>query len=109
MLVSLSIAEAIKKLDGTASFTEVFQHGTLSVEIYQPDKVDHQTPHDRDEIYVIARGTGTFIYGEEETSFQPGDFLFVPAFVPHRFVNFSDDFSTWVFFYGPKGGESPAI
>jgi uncharacterized RmlC-like cupin family protein len=38
--------------------------------------------------------------------FGPGDFLFVPAGIEHRFVNFTDDFSTWVIFYGPKGGES---
>jgi hypothetical protein len=30
----------------------------------------------------------------------------VPAGVPHRFVDFSDDFETWVVFYGPKGGEA---
>ena len=23
----------------------------------------------------------------------------------HRFERFSDDFATWVFFYGPEGGE----
>ncbi len=25
-----------------------------------------------------------------------------------RFIGFSDDFSTWVFFYGPEGGERNA-
>ncbi len=29
------------------------------------------------------------------------DALFVPAFTPHRFIDFSDDFATWVVFYGP--------
>lgn len=24
---------------------------------------------------------------------------------PHRFIEFSDDFATWVLFYGPEGGE----
>jgi len=31
--------------------------------------------------------------------------LFVPARVEHRFEEFSDDFATWVIFWGPKGGE----
>jgi mannose-6-phosphate isomerase-like protein (cupin superfamily) len=44
-------------------FTEVFKHGTLVVEFYKPDKVDHQKPHDRDEIYVITNGTGIFHNG----------------------------------------------
>ncbi|MGZ4813452.1 MAG: cupin domain-containing protein, partial [Terriglobales bacterium] len=51
------------------------------------------------------RGTGKFTIDGNEMAFGPGDFLFAPAGVPHRFVNFSHDFATWVFFYGPEGGE----
>jgi uncharacterized RmlC-like cupin family protein len=29
-----------------------------------------------------------------------GDVLFVPAQVPHCFESFSDDFQTWVIFFG---------
>ena len=38
--------------------------------------------------------------------FSAGDFLFAPAGVEHRFVNFTDNFYTWVIFYGPEGGEA---
>lgn len=86
-------------------FVELFQHGTLSVEIYKPIEIDLQQPHDRDEVYVVISGSGTFINGNVKTMFQPGDFLFVPAGVEHRFENFTEDFLTWVIFYGPKGGE----
>jgi mannose-6-phosphate isomerase-like protein (cupin superfamily) len=86
-------------------FTEVFTHGTLVVEFYRPDRIDHQKPHDRDEIYVVATGTGVFYNGGRRWNFKAGDFLFVPARVEHRFEKFSDDFSTWVIFYGPIGGE----
>ena len=37
----------------------------------------------------------------------PGDFLFVPAGVEHRFEGFTDDLAVWVVFYGPDGGERP--
>ncbi|MDQ3378133.1 MAG: cupin domain-containing protein, partial [Actinomycetota bacterium] len=37
----------------------------------------------------------------------PGDALFVPAGVEHRFENFTDDLVAWVVFYGPEGGEEP--
>ena len=30
----------------------------------------------------------------------------VPAGAVHRFVDFTDDFGTWVVFYGPEGGEA---
>lgn len=88
-------------------FLELFHHGSLQVEIYKPEKIDLQTPHERDEVYVVVSGTGEFLNGGERTHFGPGDFLFVPAGVEHRFENFTDDFSTWVIFYGPKGGEKP--
>lgn len=99
--------KALSKLAQTKSpFLRLFEHGTLSVEVYKPDEVDFQQPHSRDELYIIISGTGEFINGNVRTTFSVGDFLFVPTGVEHRFENFSDDFSTWVIFYGPEGGES---
>lgn len=89
-------------------FLELFRHGSLSVEIYKPEKVDLQQPHDRDEVYFVASGTGQFVCGGSTTDFKTGDFLFVPAHTEHRFLNFSEDFSTWVIFYGADGGEVAA-
>ncbi len=90
-------------------FIELFRHGTLTVELYAPRGNDPQTPHSRDEIYVIISGTGRFQHSSQETSFGPGDLLFVPAREEHRFLEFTDDFATWVFFYGPEGGEAEVI
>jgi mannose-6-phosphate isomerase-like protein (cupin superfamily) len=85
----------------------VFEHGTLQVKMYRPAGQDPQKPHTRDEIYVIARGKGWFVNGAGRHPFGAGDMLFVPAGVVHRFEDFSDDFCTWVMFYGPEGGEQP--
>jgi glyoxylate utilization-related uncharacterized protein len=93
--------------DSGKLFIELFGHGTLSLEVYKPVKEDGQTPHERDEVYVVISGAGDFLCGEEIVPFENGDFLFVPAGVEHRFLNFTDDFSTWVLFYGPVGGEAP--
>nr|MBV6631204.1 cupin domain-containing protein [Oceanococcus sp. HetDA_MAG_MS8] len=71
-----------------------------------PVERDRQSPHDRDEIYVVARGRGRFYNGEATVSVEAGSFLFVPAGVEHRFEQFSEDFAVWVFFYGPQGGEA---
>jgi len=86
-------------------FAVVLSHGTLSVEIYAPRGEDPQRPHTRDEVYVIASGRGEFVLEAERRPFTAGDVLFVPAHARHRFEKFSEDFSTWVFFYGPEGGE----
>lgn len=99
--------EALSQQD--SPFKALFKHATLSVEVYKPEKVDLQQPHEQDEVYVVISGEGEFMNGGVRVNFGPGDFLFVPAGVEHRFENFSDDFSTWVIFYGPKGGENTLI
>lgn len=102
----LTIANAQRKLAGVpTAFVELFRHGTLSVEYYAPQGTDLQKPHSRDEVYVVASGTGTFVCGESRQPFEPGEVLFAPAGVVHRFEDFTPDFATWVFFYGPEGGD----
>lgn len=80
----------------------------MSVEIYAPQGRDRQQPHAQDEIYVVIQGHGVFRHGDTTCAFGPGDWLFVPAGVEHRFLEFSADFQTWVIFYGPPGGEAQA-
>jgi mannose-6-phosphate isomerase-like protein (cupin superfamily) len=86
-------------------FVEAFSHGTLMVELYAPVGTDPQTPHDRDEVYFIVSGAGDFVVAGKRSRFAAGDALFVAAGVEHRFENFTADFTTWVVFYGPVGGE----
>ena len=83
----------------------LFEHGSLELGIYAPRGHDPQQPHTRDEIYVVISGTGYFRNGDQRHAFKPGDLLFVPAGVIHRFEAFSEDLATWVIFYGPEGGE----
>ena len=100
----------------------VMRHGTMELRGFAPGGHDPQTPHDRDELYIIASGTGVFmrandsqpigddvslsLRGVERVPFGPGDALFVPAGTEHVFEEFSPDFATWVVFYGPEGGEA---
>jgi mannose-6-phosphate isomerase-like protein (cupin superfamily) len=104
-----TLADSLKLLPTPEGkrFVQLFAHGTLTVELYAPRGIDMQTPHSRDEVYVIASGSGTFRHEHfEEVKVGVGDVLFVAAGTEHRFVDFSDDFAAWVFFYGPEGGES---
>ena len=86
-------------------FAVMMQHGTMTIEYFAPQEVDTQTPHKQDEIYVIIKGHSTFYRNGERISCKKNDVLFVPAGMEHYFENFSDDFATWVIFYGPEGGE----
>ena len=91
-------------------FVQALAHGSLSVELFAPATSqlgrDIQQPHAQDELYVVQRGTSGFWRDGQTETVRPGDILFVPAGVPHRFENFSPDFVTWVVFYGPPHGET---
>ena len=106
----LTVEDALKHIPTSEGkrFAPLFEHGTLQVEMYAPLGKDIQQPHSRDEVYVVAAGSGSFFCDGKTTPFTPGDFLFVPAGVEHRFVDFSDDFAVWVLFFGPEGGETTA-
>ena len=84
----------------------LLKHGSMELRYYAPRGEDPQTPHDQDEIYVVAAGRGFFVRGPERVAFGPNDALFVAAGMPHRFEDFSPDFGAWVVFYGQKGGEA---
>jgi mannose-6-phosphate isomerase-like protein (cupin superfamily) len=105
---SVALSDALAKLPGPQGelFAAVFKHGSLLVEIYAPRGRDPQSPHTRDEAYIVAQGSGEFVRDGQRQRFGPGAFLFAPAGVAHRFENFTDDFVTWVIFYGPEGGEA---
>lgn len=87
----------------------LLDHGTLELGFYEPDRLDPQEPHDQDEVYVVLSGSGFFVRGDERQPFEPGEALFVPAGMVHRFEEFSDDFAAWVIFYGPAGGENVPV
>ncbi len=107
MKTQVGLKEALARLPGPEGrrWETVLEHGTLDVEIYAPRGTDPQKPHTRDEVYVVVSGRGRFRNGARVEPFGPGDVLFVPAHVEHRFEDFSDDFVVWVIFYGPEGGE----
>ncbi len=112
--VSLSEAQAKLPLPATPTWplgvwdTEVIAHGSMTVSLFAPKETDFQTPHDQDEVYIVMAGTGEFVCDGQPYTFAPGDVLFVPAGVAHRFTHFTPAFTAWVVFYGPKGGEAAA-
>ncbi len=99
--------QASEKVSASADelYGVVMEHGSLELGYYKPRGIDKQDPHDRDEVYIVKSGSGYFVVEDERQPFKAGDALFVPAFVVHRFEDFTDDFETWVIFYGPTDGE----
>jgi mannose-6-phosphate isomerase-like protein (cupin superfamily) len=98
--LSLAAALALPLPPGRGS-SQVFVDGDVEIRMYAPKGNDPQTPHDRDELYIVASGSGRFRAGAEVMPFAPGALLYVAAHETHRFEDFTADFATWVVFYGP--------
>jgi mannose-6-phosphate isomerase-like protein (cupin superfamily) len=111
--MKVSLTELLSRIPGAPSeqwpagerYALAFEHGSMSVGFYAPVGHDPQQPHQRDEIYIIHSGTGDLLIGKDRHNFAPGDVFFVGSGIEHRFENFSSDFSSWVVFWGPAGGE----
>ena len=107
---TFSYAEVLNQLgalaDDEEAYVEPFTHGSMRLGMYAPVKVDEQTPHDQDELYIVVEGSGTFFHNGKRNPFTKGDVLFVGAGDEHRFEDFTEDFRTWVVFWGKEGGEA---
>lgn len=109
-IASLADAKVAPIADGARS-AKILTNGSMRLLYYQPRGADLQTPHTQDEIYIVMSGSGTYAVGPSEDTlerypFKAGDAIFTPAGHVHRFEDFTDDFGTWVVFWGPEGGES---
>ena len=100
----VTLEDALSRLPGPSGerYASVIEYGTLTVEIYAPRGTDAQMPHTRDEVYVVVSGSGWFTSGPDRRRFGPGDVMVVPASVPHRFDDFSDDLTVWAVFCSPQ-------
>ena len=78
---------------------EPLKKGKVSLVFFAPRNTDYQTFHEEDEFYVIVRGRGGLIIGDDTFSCAAGDAFYVPAKTPHRFENFTEDFATWAIFF----------
>jgi len=125
----VSKTQALSSLPGPKGerFRELFRHGTLAVEIYAPVDTDPQTPHTRDEAYVVISGSGTFVtggslggakptdlnnvnagmsqtgtrIGGEARRVKPGDIVIVPAGTPHSFSELDGPIEYLVYRFEP--------
>jgi mannose-6-phosphate isomerase-like protein (cupin superfamily) len=112
-MMQASISELLQQLPGKVTeqwpigerFITALSHGSMSVELYAPIDHDPQTPHPQDELYFIQSGQAELLIEGERHTCSAGMVFFVPAGAIHQFETFSADFTTWVVFWGPVGGE----
>jgi mannose-6-phosphate isomerase-like protein (cupin superfamily) len=105
---TLAELEARRAAAGDA-YLEFLTVPDLSAGLYvlEAGTVDRQQPHTEDEVYVIVAGRSRFTAGDETRDVGPGDTLFVPATVPHRFHDIAETLRVIVVF-GPAEGSRAA-
>ena len=57
----------------------VFSKGDLRLLYYEPGKIDHQVPHDQEELYVVTSGTAELDHGRRKIRYNAGDSLLEKA------------------------------
>jgi mannose-6-phosphate isomerase-like protein (cupin superfamily) len=97
--VTVAEAAALPNPPGRLS-AQALNTPDLEVRWYKPPNPDPQTPHDRDEIYVVIAGSGEFVREATRVRFGAGDVLFAAKGEIHRFENHTPDTALWVVF-GP--------
>ncbi len=103
-----TLAEAIAPLPlpATAKWPEGEPYQCLlnqpgaQILIFAPRGTDHQSEHSRDEAYFCVAGTAVLEIEGKSQPFGAGDLAWIPKNVPHRFHDMSEDFATWVAFFG---------
>ncbi len=87
-----------------ASYVEFMREDSMSVGIYvlPTGSTDGQSPHTEDEVYVVLAGSSRFTAGHETRDVRPGDTIFVPAGVAHRFHDIGKDLRLIVVFAPPE-------
>lgn len=88
-----------------ANYTEQFRNVELSVGTYSLARGadDGQSPHTEDEVYVVVSGRASFRDASGTVRIGPGDTLFVPAGMAHRFIDIEEDLTLVVVFAPPEG------
>ena len=107
--LSFSLQELLdRQREADAPWVECLRSFQLSAGLYvlRPGQADPQRPHSEDEVYVVVEGRASFTAGDRTQAVAPGDLLFVPARVPHRFHDVREELRVAVVFAPPEGSRA---
>ena len=110
-MIALTLEEALRRQqDAGGPWAELLRVPDLSVGLYVlgAGDVDGQQPHTEDEVYVVLEGRSRFTAGTETREVRPGDVIFVPAEVPHRFHDIDEELRVVVVFGPAEYSRAPA-
>jgi mannose-6-phosphate isomerase-like protein (cupin superfamily) len=102
-----SLTDQLRTASGTS--VEFLRVPAISAGAYMlaAGAIDHQSPHEQDELYYVVRGRAKFRSPTGEVPVAPGDILFVGAHEPHRFVDIVEELVLLVVFAPAQSRAAP--
>jgi quercetin dioxygenase-like cupin family protein len=94
---------ALLEEQGAATYREFLRVPAMSLGLFAAPDGHHDTqrPHAQDEVYVVVEGSAVLDVDGTRTAVAPGSVAYVPAAVPHRFVDVAGDLRVVVVFAPP--------
>jgi quercetin dioxygenase-like cupin family protein len=71
---------------------------TMGLYVLPEDGVDHQEPHEQDEVYYVVGGRAMIEVEGESRQVKAGSVVYVKANADHRFFNIEEELKVLVFF-----------
>jgi mannose-6-phosphate isomerase-like protein (cupin superfamily) len=95
---------ALTLMHGDRTYREFLRVPALSLGVFAPPAGhdDTQQPHQQDEVYVVLAGRAVLEIDGVGSPVAPGAVVYVPARVPHRFVDITEDLRIIVLFAPPE-------
>jgi mannose-6-phosphate isomerase-like protein (cupin superfamily) len=96
--------EALVAQHGSTRYNEFVRVPALSLGLFAvgAGHEDTQSPHAEDEVYVVVAGRATLVVDGERNEVSSGSVAYVPARVPHRFEEVTEDLRVYVVFAPPE-------
>ncbi len=86
--------------DAGKLYLEFLREPAISAGLYslEAGSTDPQSPHTEDEIYVVLEGRAKILVGVQDFDLAPGDTVYVPAHLEHRFHSITETLKVVVVF-----------
>ena len=86
--------------DAGQLYLEFLREPAISAGLYtlEAGSADPQSPHTEDEIYVVLEGCAKVLVGTQDFDVSPGDTIYVPAKLEHRFHSITETLKLIVVF-----------
>ena len=101
-------ADITKDSGGPGPYRELLRRPGFSMGVYRlgVGGVDHQHPHESDEVYLVQSGSATLRVAGEDYPVGPGSVVSVDRGAEHGFTDITEDLVILVMFAPPEVPEA---